>query len=76
MRECPQKANGSCKLRGKAGEIRHIEPVIAKLWEQHHNPKLRIHRLIMDTLQASINMEAILDANKECYALPGVCFCV
>jgi len=47
---------------------------MAKLWAKHSNPALHVHRLVGECLQASVEMEKILDENKQYYALPGVHF--
>ena len=45
--------------------------VVAKIWERRHNPRKRVHVLVLECLKASVAMEDILNANKDAYALPG-----
>ena len=71
---CHSKEKGSCRLRGKAGEVRWMNYVLEKVWEKHYNPDLAVHRLILKMLKASCEMERILDNNKRDYALKGVFF--
>ena len=68
---CPNQAKGSCKLRGKANEVKWFTHVMAKLWEKYYNSALSVHRLVLTCLQAGAAMEKSLDANKHYYALPG-----
>lgn len=67
------QAKGSCKLRGKAAEIKHFTRVVLRVWQEHCNPMLHTHKLISACLRASVAMEDIIDEHKEMYALPGDC---
>ena len=67
----PTQAKGSCKLRGKAAEVKHFTKVVLQLWTKHSNPALHIHRLISACLRASVAMEAILTTHKGRYAFEG-----
>ena len=68
------KVSGGVKLRGKAGEIRAFGPVIHRLWEMYYNSAIGIHRKIELCLRQGSRMEAILNENKDEFALPGECF--
>jgi hypothetical protein len=65
------QAKGSCKLRGKAGEIRWFNFVLCEIWGRWHNPDKGVHVLILSCLKASVAMETVLNDNKHAYALQG-----
>jgi hypothetical protein len=39
------------KLKGKAGEVKDLCPVMVLLWKKYMNPKLQIHQKILVVLQ-------------------------
>ena len=44
--------------------------MMEKIWERHMNPRLGIHRTILECLQSSCAMERILDEDPLAYAMP------
>ncbi|MDP6772379.1 MAG: hypothetical protein QF704_16860 [Anaerolineales bacterium] len=65
------QVGGSVKLRGKAGEVRAIGPVLHRIWQMHYNSNLEIHNKIELCLRMGCRMEAILDDHRDYFALPG-----
>ena len=37
------RQNGTQKLRGKAGEIRHLAPALLHVWMKYMSPNLEVH---------------------------------
>ena len=64
------RKSGTPKLRGKAGEIRHVAPAISHLWSMHMDPNLEIHKQIDMLLRFSVRMEELITINKEEVAFP------
>ena len=62
---------GYAKLRGKGSEVRHLGRALALVFEQFYNNALQTHREILLMLQLNVEMENILEANRNEYALPG-----
>ena len=42
------------KLKGKAGEVKDLGPVMVRVWRKHMNPNLEIHQKILVVLQSSL----------------------
>lgn len=59
------RKNGTPKLRGKAGEIRHVAPALAHLWSTHMDPNLEVHKRIHMLLRFSVRTEQLITINKE-----------
>ena len=53
MRQTMFHAKSQPKLKGKAGEVRDLGPVMVKIWEKHMNPNLLIHQKILVVLKGS-----------------------
>ena len=61
---------GYSKLRGKAGEIRHLGKALCKVWETLHDPTVQIHREILLMLRCNVAMESVIEEFRYRYALP------
>lgn len=66
-----KRKNNIPQMRGKAGEIKHIIPVVAEMWNHFMEPDNAIHKQIKLMLQLNAKMEKILDMYKGCFALPS-----
>ena len=53
MRQTMFHTKSQPKLKGKAGEVRDLGPVMAIVWEKHMNKNLLIHQKILVVLQGS-----------------------
>ena len=53
MRQTMFTTKSQPKLKGKAGEIKDLGPVMVKVWEKHMNPNLLIHQKILVVLKGS-----------------------
>ena len=53
MRQTMFTTKSQPKLKGKAGEIKDLGPVMVKVWEKHMNPNLLIHHKILVVLKGS-----------------------
>ena len=62
---------GYAKLRGKGSEVRHLGRALALVFEEFYNNALQTHREILLMLQLNVEMENILEANRNEYALLG-----
>ena len=51
MRQTMFTTKSQPKLKGKAGEIKDLGPVMVKVWEKHMNPNLLIHEKILVVLK-------------------------
>ena len=51
MRQTMFHTKSQPKLKGKAGEVKDLVPVLALVWEKHMNNNLPIHRHILFVLQ-------------------------
>ena len=51
MRQTMFTTKSQPKLKGKAGEIKDLGPVMVKVWEKHMNPNLLIHQKILVVLK-------------------------
>ena len=58
------------KLKGKAGEIKDLGPVLLKVFQRHMNPKLELHRKIEFMLRMSSHLDKILDDHPTEFVLP------
>ena len=61
---------GYAKLRGKAGEIRHLGRALRVVFEKFYNPAIEVHREILLMLRFNNAMERILEENRFEYSLP------
>ena len=57
-------------LRGKAGEIRDLGPVLLQIWQAYMNSNLQVHRQIEIVLRGSCHLDEIINANKDDFCLP------
>ena len=62
--------NNFHELRGTAVEIRDLGLPLLKVWEEHMNARLSLHRRIRLMLQMNVLMERILDSNRDRHRLP------
>ena len=53
MRQTMSHTKSQPKLKGKAGEVKDLGPVMVKVWKKHMNPNLLIHQKILVVLQGS-----------------------
>ena len=53
MRQTMFTTKSQPKLKGKAGEVKDLGPVMVKIWEKHMNPNLLIHQKILVVLKGS-----------------------
>ena len=53
MRQTMFHTKSQPKLKGKAGEVKDLGPVMVKVWEKHMNPNLQIHQKILVVLKGS-----------------------
>ena len=60
---------GYSKLRGKAGELRHLGHALTLVFQKFMNPHLQVHREILLMLQANNFMERLLEENRFRYSL-------
>ena len=65
------KKGGSTKLRGKAAEVRYFGHVLLRIWRMHMSQARSVHRKILKMLEASCEMETILENHRDAFALPG-----
>lgn len=65
------RQNGTPKLRGKAGEIRHFADIIVHLWQRHMSSELLVHKQIHLLLKLSARMEQLITDNREEIAFPA-----
>ena len=54
MRQTMFHTKSQPKLKGKAGEVKDLGPVMVKVWQKHMNPNLIIHQKILVVLQGSL----------------------
>ena len=64
------RQNGTPKLRGKAGEIRHLAGAMLSLWNAYMHEELEIHRAIKMALKSSVRMEELISDNRQSLAFP------
>ena len=65
-----ERKSGWPKLRGKAGEIRHLAGAMHYVWQKHYNQRLEVHRQVELYLRLNMSLEETLTEHKESYALP------
>ncbi len=53
MRQTMFHTRSQPKLKGKAGEVKDLGPVMVKIWEKYMNPNLLIHQKILVVLKGS-----------------------
>ena len=70
MRQTMFTTKSQPKLRGKAGEVKDLGPVILRIWRKYHNPNLLTHLKILMILEGSAHMDEILEAHPSDFALP------
>jgi hypothetical protein len=54
MRQTMFHTKSQPQLKGKAGEVRDLGPVMVKIWEKHMNPNVLIHKKILVVLQGFV----------------------
>ena len=59
------------KLKGRAGEVKGLIKPLLRMWEKNMTEANQQHRLARLLLQASAEMEDLLEANSRNYALPS-----
>ena len=64
------RRSGTPKLRGKAGEIRHLAGAMLSLWNAYMHEELEIHRVIRMTLKSSLRMEELIFDHRQSLAFP------
>ena len=64
------RQNGTPKLRGKAGEIRHLAPALLHVWKKYMSPNLEVHIQIKLLLQFSVEMEQLITDCREDISFP------
>ena len=60
----------SPKLKGRAGEIKDLGPVLVKIWKKYYNPALDIHKKILIILEGSAHCDQILSDHPSDFVLP------
>ena len=64
------RQNGTPKLRGKAGEIRHLAPALLHVWMKYMSPNLEVHIQIKLLLKFSVEMEQLITDCREDISFP------
>ena len=64
-------AKGGPKLKGPAGLIRSFGKPLHAVWLRHWDRTNMVHKHIELCLRAGNEMEAVLDAHPDDFALPG-----
>ena len=57
------------KIKGKAGEIKCLGPVLVKVFQAYMNPELTVHVKILTMLRLSAHLDSIIDKNAAEFAL-------
>ena len=60
MRQTMFHTKSQPKLKGKAGEVKDLGPVMVKVWEKHMNPNLLIHQKILLVLKGSLVFKCLI----------------
>ena len=50
------------KLKGKANEIKHLGPVLVKVWSAYMSQRMDLHKKVLTMLQLSAHLDVIVDA--------------
>ena len=73
------KVTGTVKLRGKAGEVRALGPILHRIWQMHYTSDVVVDATVVEIyskielcLRLGCRMEAILDEHTDFFALPGL----
>ena len=61
MRQTMFTTQSQPQLRGKAGEVKDLGPVLVRIWERYMNPALEVHRKIFIVLKGSTYKIPMLD---------------
>lgn len=61
----------TCKLKGKAAQVKGLVLPLAHVWEAHYNPHCLVHRKIRAMLIANATMELLMTKNKKLTAFPS-----
>ena len=62
---------GFSTLKGKAGEIKGIAAPLLSIWTDGMTEGIPLHNNVRDLLQASVDMDQILDDHPHDHRLPG-----
>ena len=52
----------AAKLKGKANEIKHLGPVLVKVWSAYMSQRMDLHKKVLTMLQLSAHLDVIIDA--------------
>ena len=67
------RKSGTPKLRGKAGEIRHLAPAMLYIWNRHKGPAATsVHTMISALLKESCQLENHISDYKDALGFPPV----
>ena len=61
MRQTMFTTRSQPKLKGKAGEVKDLGPVMVQLWQKHMNPAFEIHRKILIVLKGCTHTHTHLE---------------
>ena len=59
MRQTMFTTKSQPKMKGKAGEVKDLGPVLLRVWRKHMNPNLLIHQKIEVVLAGSVVLDFI-----------------
>jgi len=60
MRQTMFHTKSQPKLKGKAGEVKDMGPVMVKVWKKHMNSNLVIHQKILVVLKGSLVFKCLI----------------
>ena len=64
------RKSGTPKLRGKAGEIRHLAPAMLFVWNRHKGADTSVHVMITALLKESCRLENHISDYKDALSFP------
>ena len=70
IRQTMFTAKAGPKLKGKAGEVKDLGPVMHKIWLKYYNKELDLHKSIEYMLRVSAHLDKILDDYPTEFVLP------
>lgn len=59
------------KLKGTASEIKHLAPVLVKIFEAYMDASVEMHRKILVLLRLSAHLDHLIDRNKDHVVMPA-----
>ena len=59
------------QLRGNAGEVRDLTPIIADIWRDNHDASSEVHRTIMAALDVSQELDDLISTHGAAFVFPG-----